>query len=215
MHALRERWRPQPCTASVATRRKFPSLLIASSTSILPNCSFAQCGTQMAEPFGTAVGAIQLTTTLHLLIRICKDAKVARQTIKDARGVLTRLEKQVDQLLPHANHDNDASRLLAINILNCEKRAGRVRELLESMERRMERAPSMGRLYTAIMGTELKRLLDEMEHAKGDMHDAFRIYCYNRKASVRTRGSLSRWSLKLRRRKQISRNGHVSRYVYQ
>lgn len=67
----------------------------------------------------------------------------------------------------------------------------------------MERAPSMGKLHTAIMGTELERLLEEMEHAKEDMHDAFRIYCYNRKASVRIRGTLKTWSMKLRRRKQI------------
>ena len=69
----------------------------------------------------------------------------------------------------------------------------------------MERAPSMGKLYTAIMGAELERLLDEMEHAKRDMNDAFTIYCCNRKASVRIRGKLKTWSLKLRRRKQISR----------
>ena len=160
----------------------------------------------MAEPFGIVVGAFQLTTTLNLLIRLFKIAKDAEQTIADARDALARLEKQVDQLKPHANHNNDDSGLLATNILNCEKkRAGRVRELLKSMERRMERAPSMGKLYTAIMGTELKRLLDEMEHAKRDMNDAFTIYCYNRKASVRIRGKLKTWSLKLRRQKHVSR----------
>ena len=158
----------------------------------------------MAEPFGIVVGAFQLTTTLNLLIRLFKIAKDAEQTIADARDALTRLEKQVEQLKPHANHNNDDSRLLATKISNCEKRAGRVRELLESMERCIERAPSMGKLYTAILGTELKKLLDEMEHAKKDMHDAFRIYCYNRKASVRIRGKLKTWSLKLRRRKHVS-----------
>ena len=167
----------------------------------------------MAEPFGIVVGAFQLTTTLDLLIRLFKIAKDAEQTIADARDALTRLEKQVDQLKPHANHNNDYSRSLAINISNCKKRAGRVRELLKSMERRMERAPSMGKLYTAILGTELKRLLDEMEHAKRDMNDAFTIYCYNRKASVRIRGKLKTWSLKLRRQKQRSK-GDVLPDVY-
>lgn len=153
----------------------------------------------MVEPFGIVVGAFQLTTTLNLLIRLFKKAKDAEQAIADARDALTRLEKEVDQLKPYANNNNDDSRLLAINISNCSERAGRVRELLKSMERRMERAPSMGKLYTAIMGTELKRLLDEMEHAKRDMNDAFTIYCYNRKASVRIRGKLKTWSLELRR----------------
>lgn len=64
-----------------------------------------------------------------------------------------RLQKQVEQLITHAKHNNDDSRLFAINISNCLKRASRVRKLFEGMER----APSMGRLYTAIMSHELEK----------------------------------------------------------
>lgn len=44
-----------------------------------------------------------------------------------------------------------------------------------------------------------------MEHAKDDMRDAFKTYRYDRSVSVRVRGSLSMWSLRLRRRKQRSK----------
>jgi chromosome segregation ATPase len=141
--------------------------------------------------------------TLNLLGRLCKDAKDAQQTIKDARDDLTRLSAYIEQLQPHANHNNDDARLLALNILNCAKKVARVRDLLARMERCIERAPPIGRLYTALMSSELKRLLEELRNAKEDRRDAFKTYRYNRSASVRIRGNLKTWILRLRTRNQM------------
>lgn len=158
----------------------------------------------MAEVFGTIVAAYQVG---NLLGRLCKDAKDVRQAIEDARGHLTRLQETLEQIMPHAKHSNNDARLLTLNISNCAKRARKVRDLLEKMERCMEWAPPIGRLYTALLSIELKQLLGELKVAGQEMQGAFAIYCYNRKTLVRVRGSLETWRLKLRTRKPIAKEG--------
>jgi hypothetical protein len=161
----------------------------------------------MAETFGVAVGAIQLTTTLNLLIRLRKDAKDIAQIIEDARGDLTRLIILLERLTAHAKHNNEDSRLLALNISNCAKRAIRVRDVVEKMERYTERAPPIGRLCAVIMSFELKHLLDEMNNAEKKMDCAFTTFCYNRRMTVRGHGTLKTWSLRLRNRSQVFKDG--------
>jgi hypothetical protein len=150
----------------VSPQRQDSPFLVSSYTYILSNRSFVQCATQMAETFGVVVGAIQLATTLDLLMRLCKDARDVRQIIEDARGDLTRLSILLKQLMTHMKHNNDDARLLALNVSNCAKRAIRVRDVVEKMERCMERAPPIGRLCAVLMSIELKHLLDELNNAE-------------------------------------------------
>jgi hypothetical protein len=161
----------------------------------------------MAETFGAVVGAIQLTTTLNLLIRLCKDAKDVPQIIEDARSDLTRLPILLERLTAHAKHNNEDSRLLALNISNCAKRAIRVRDVVENMEQCIERAAPVDRLCVVIMSIELKHLLDEMNNAEKKMDGTFTTYCYNRRMSVRVRGTLKTWSLRLRNPSQVFKEG--------
>jgi len=161
----------------------------------------------MAEVIGTVAAVVQLATTLNLLGQLCKDAKDVRQTIEDARGDLTRLSTLLKQLIPHAKHNNDDAWLLALNISNCAKRATRVRDLVEKMERCIGRASPIGKLYTIFMSVELKQLLDELDHAKEEMRGAFATYHYNPSLSVRIRGTLQTWSLRLRTRNQMVKEG--------
>jgi hypothetical protein len=161
----------------------------------------------MAETFGVTVGAIQLTTTLNLLIRLCKDAKDIAQIIEDARGDLTRLIILLERLAAHTKHNNEDSRLLALNISNCAKRAIRVRDVVDKMERLIERAPPVGKLCAVIMSIELKHLLEEMNNAEKKMDGTFTAFCYNRRISVRVHGTLEMWSLRLRNRSQVCKEG--------
>jgi hypothetical protein len=84
----------------------------------------------MVEVIGTVAAVVQFATTLNLLGQLYKDAKDVRQIIEDARRDLTRLSILLKQLMPHAKHNNDDARLLALNISNCAKRAIRLRDLV-------------------------------------------------------------------------------------
>ena len=161
----------------------------------------------MAEVIGTIAAIVQLVTTLNLLGQLCKDAQDVRQAIEDARGDLTRLSEHLELLIPHATHNNDDARLLAACISNCAKRATRVRGLIDRMERCIERAPPIGRLYTVFMNSELKQLLDELDRAEEEMRDAFRTYRYNRSMPVRIRAIRESRSLRLRSRHQMVKEG--------
>lgn len=161
----------------------------------------------MAEAFGTVAAAIQLAITLNLLGQLCKDAKDVRQTIEDAHSDLTRLSILIRQHMPHAKHNNDDSRLLALNILNCAKWVIRVRNVLGKMERYTERAPPVGRLCAVIISIELKHLLGELNSAEEKMDRAVTTFRYNRKMSVRVHRTLKTWSLKLRNRSQALKEG--------
>jgi hypothetical protein len=164
----------------------------------------------MAEVIGTVATVVQLVTTLNLLGQLCKDAQDVRQAIEDARGDLTRLSIHLNRLMPHAKHNNDDARLLALNISNCANRATRVRDLIDRMERCIQRAPPIGRLYTVFMSSELKQLLDELDRAKEEMRDAFTTYRYNRSMPVRIRGIWETWSLRLRTRNLMVKEGMSS-----
>lgn len=157
----------------------------------------------MAEVIGTVAAVVQLVTTLNLLGQLCKDAQDVRRAIEDARGDLTRLSEHLELLIPHATHNKDDARLLAACISNCAKRATRVRGLIDRMERCIERAPPIGRLYTAFMSSELKQLLEELDRATKEMRDAFTTYRYNRSMPVRIRGIWDSWSLRLRSRNHM------------
>ena len=161
----------------------------------------------MAEVIGTVAAVLQLVTTLNLLGQLCKDAKDVRQTIEDARSDLTRLSIHLNQLTPHAKRNNEDARLLSLNISNCANRATRVRDLIKRMERCIERAPPIGRLYTAFMSMELRQLLDELDHAKEEMRGAFTTYRYNRSMPVRIRGIWETWSQRLGIRDQMLKEG--------
>lgn len=175
-------------------RRTQDSLLLVSSyTYIDSGHSRTQFANHM-EAIGTVAAVLQLVTTLNLLGQPCKDAKDARRIIQDARGDLTRLSILLKQLMPHAKHNNDDSRLLALNISNCAKRAITVRAVVEKMKRRIERAPPIGRLCAVLMSIELKHLLDELDSAEKEMDRTFTTYCFNRRMSVRIRGTLKTWS---------------------
>lgn len=161
----------------------------------------------MAEAFGTVAAAIQLVTTLNLLGQLCKDAKDVRQTIEDARGDVARLKILLKRLMPHAKHNNDDARLLALNISNCAKRAIRVRDVVDKMERLIERAPTVGKLCAVIMSIELKHLLEEMNIAEKKLGSTITIYCYNRRIAVRIRETLTTWRLRLRTRSHVVKEG--------
>ena len=204
MYALRERWILSLAQQKYVRRTQDSPLLPSSYIYIHSqhlNIS------QMAEVFGTIVGTFQLVATLNLLEQLCKDAKVVRQAIEAARSDLTRVSIHLKQLMPHAKHDNDDARLLALTISNCAKRARKVRDLLDTMERCIERAPPIGRLYTALLSIELKQLLNELEIARQEVQGVFATYCYNRRVSVRVRGTLETWRLKLRTRKLMVKEG--------
>jgi hypothetical protein len=164
----------------------------------------------MAEVIGTVAAVVQLVTTLNLLGQLCKDAQDVRRAIEDARGDLTRLSEHLELLIPHAMHNNDDARLLAACISNCAKRATRVRGLIDRMERCIERAPPIGRLYTVFMSNELKKLLDELNRAKEEMRDAFTTYRYNRSIPVRIRGIWETWGLRLRIRNHVAKESMFS-----
>ena len=146
-------------------------------------------------------------TTLNIVGQLCKDAKDVRQIIEDARGDLTSLTILLKQPAPHTKHNNDDARLLALNISNFAKRAIRVRDLVGKMECCIERAPPIGRLCAVIMSFELKHLLDEMNNAEKKMDCAFTTFCYNRRMTVRGHGTLKTWSLRLRNRSQVFKDG--------
>jgi hypothetical protein len=174
MHELRELLILSLLQRKCLRRTQDSSLSVSSYIQIDLNHSRTQCTTQIAEVIGTVSAIVQLATALNLLGQLCKDAKDIRQIIEDARSDLTRLSILLKQLIPHAKHINDDARLLALNISNCAKRAIRVQDLVEKMERCIECAPLIGRLYTIFISVELKQLLDELERAKEEMRGALR-----------------------------------------
>lgn len=69
------------------------------------------------------------------------------------------------------------SDLLSRCISSCEQSVSRIKAAVHKIDKFLHKTRFAGRMYMGFKEPEVRRLLEEMDHAKGSMHLAYTSYC--------------------------------------
>jgi hypothetical protein len=138
----------------------------------------------MAEVFAAVASgaglvslAIQLLESSQKLKGLYSATRDAPRNVKDLCFDLETLSLQLRQLEQHRQHDHLDTELLDRCIAQCERRTGKVRDIVDDMARYIRRSAAFGRLYAAFKEPEVESLLDELERAKKSLSLTYISYC--------------------------------------
>jgi hypothetical protein len=138
----------------------------------------------MAEIFGAvASGAglvslsMQLLESTQKLKGFCDLMKDAPETIRQLCFDLETMSMALRQFEQYRQNDVSGSELLGRCILACDQAVAKVKSAVDKVDRLLSRARFAGRLYMGFKEPEVRRLVEEMEHAKSSMMLAYTSYC--------------------------------------
>jgi hypothetical protein len=138
----------------------------------------------MAEIFGAvASGAgllslsIQLLESAQRLKGFYNATKNAPQTVADLSSELHTMSLSLRMLERHRRDDILGEELLDRCTMTCTRMIGKIKSAVSKMERQLQRSRNVGRMFAAFKEPEMRRLLEEMEHAKSSMLFAYTVYC--------------------------------------
>jgi hypothetical protein len=152
------------------------------SSTLKPKSYFYQVS--MAEIFGAvASGAgllslsIQLLDSAQRLKGFYNATENAPQTVADLSFELRTMSLSLRLLERHRRDDILGEELLDRCTMTCTRMIGKIKSAVSKMERQLQRSRYVGRMYAAFKEPEMRKLLEEMEHAKSSMLFAYTVYC--------------------------------------
>ena len=138
----------------------------------------------MAEIFGAvASGAGLVSLSMQLLessqklkgfYDSCRDAP---ETVRQLCFDLETMSMALRQFEQYRQNDILGSELLTRCILACDQAIAKIKTAVDKVERLLSRARFAGKVYMGFKEPEVRRLLEEMEHAKSSMLLAYTTYC--------------------------------------
>jgi len=138
----------------------------------------------MAEIFGAVASGAGLVSLSMQLLDSAQKLKGFYDTSKDAPETVARLCFDLEtmalalrQFEQYRQKDAFGSELLDRCILACDKAVVRIKAAVNKMDRLLSRARFAGKLYMGFKEPEVRRLLEEMEHAKSSLFLAHTSYC--------------------------------------
>jgi hypothetical protein len=138
----------------------------------------------MAEIFGAvASGAglvslsMQLLESTQKLKGFCDMMKDAPEMVRQLCFDLETMSMALRQFEHYRQADVVGSELLNRCIVACDQAVAKVKSAVDKVDRLLSRARFAGRLYMGFKEPEVRRLVEEMEHAKSSMMLAYTSYC--------------------------------------
>jgi hypothetical protein len=154
------------------------------SASALHHSSFCTFFPEMAEIFGAvASGAGLVSLSMQLLessqklkgfYDLCRDAP---ETVRLLSFDLETMSMALRQFEQYRQNDVFGGDLLGRCILACEQAVAKITTTVDKIHRLLCKARVAGRLYMGFKEPEVRKLLEEMEHAKSSMLLAYTSYC--------------------------------------
>lgn len=138
----------------------------------------------MAEIFGAvASGAGLVSLSMQLLESAQKlkgfydSSRDAPDTVKQLCFDLETMSMALRQFEQYRQSDIFGSELLSRCIVACDQSVVKIKSAVEKIDRLLSRARFAGRVYMGFKEPEVRKLLEEMEHAKSSMLLAYTSYC--------------------------------------
>jgi hypothetical protein len=138
----------------------------------------------MAEIFGAvASGAglvslsMQLLESTQKLKGFCDMMKDAPETVRQLCFDLETMAQALRQFEHYRQSDVFGSELLSRCIVACDQAVAKVKTAVDKVDRLLSRARFAGRVYMGFKEPEVRKLVEEMEHAKSSMMLAYTSYC--------------------------------------
>jgi hypothetical protein len=138
----------------------------------------------MAEIFGAvASGAglvslsMQLLDSAQKLKGFCDLCRDAPETVKQLYGDLETMALALRQFEQYRQNDVFGSELLHRCIVACELAVAKIRTTIDKIDRLLSKTRLAGRIYMGFKEPEMRKLLEDMEHAKSSMLLAYTSYC--------------------------------------
>jgi hypothetical protein len=138
----------------------------------------------MAEIFGAvASGAglvslsMQLLESTQKLKGFCDMMKDAPETAQQLCFDLETMAMALRQFEHYRQADVVGSELLNRCIVACDQAVAKVKTAVDKIDRLLSRARFAGRVYMGFKEPEVRKLMEEMEHAKSSMLLAYTSYC--------------------------------------
>lgn len=138
----------------------------------------------MAEIFGAVASgaglislAVQLLESSQKLKAFCSASKDAPEAVEELGYELETMSLSLRQLESHRRSDVSGDELLGRCILTCTKMTGKIKIAVSKMEHRLQRSRAVGAFRAAFKEPEIRKLLQDLEHAKSSMLLAYMSYC--------------------------------------
>lgn len=145
----------------------------------------------MAEIFGAvASGAGLISLSMQLLessqklkgfYDSCRDAP---ETVRQLCFDLETMSMALRQFEQYRQNDVSGGDLLGRCILACDQAVAKIKTAVDKLDRLLSKARFAGRVYMGFKEPGVRRLLEEMEHAKSSMLLAYTSYCQYVPSSV-------------------------------
>jgi hypothetical protein len=138
----------------------------------------------MAEIFGAVASGAGLVSLSMQLLDSAQKLKGFYDTSKDAPDTVARLCFDLEtmalalrQFEQYRQNDVVGSELLGRCIKACDQAVAKIKAAVEKVDRLLSKARFAGKVYMGFKEPEVRRLLEEMEHAKSSMLLAYTSYC--------------------------------------
>lgn len=138
----------------------------------------------MAELLGSLAGgaglislAIQLLESSQKLKAFYSASKDAPEAVEELGYELETMSLSLRQLESHRRSDVSGDELLGRCILTCTKMTGKIKIAVSKMEHRLQRSRAVGAFRAAFKEPEIRKLLQDLEHAKSSILLAYMSYC--------------------------------------
>lgn len=105
---------------------------------------------------------------------LCKDAP---ETVKNLSFELETISLALRQLERHRQNHVDGSDLLGRCVEVCKQAAAKIEMAVNKVDRLLSRTRFAGRIYMGFKEPEIKKLVEEMEHAKSSIMLSYMSYC--------------------------------------
>lgn len=138
----------------------------------------------MAEIFGAVASGAGLVSLSMQLLESSQKLKGFYDSCRDAPEAVRQLcfdletmSMALRQFEQYRQNDIFGSELLNRCITACDQAVAKIKASVEKVDRLLSRARFAGKVYMSFKEPEVRRLLEEMEHAKSSMLLAYTSYC--------------------------------------
>lgn len=138
----------------------------------------------MAEIFGAVASGAGLVSLSMQLLESAQKLKGFYNTIRDAPDAVRQLSFDLEtmsmalrQFEHYRQNDVFGSELLSRCIMACDQAVAKIKFSVDKVDRLLLKARFAGRIYMGFKEPEVKKLLEEMEHAKSSLLLAYTSYC--------------------------------------
>lgn len=138
----------------------------------------------MAEIFGAVASGAGLVSLSMQLLESTQKLKGFYDTSRDAPDTVRRLCFDLEtmsislrQFEGYRQNDTAEDELLERCILTCNQSVANITTAVEKVDCLLRKFKLVGKLYMGFREPEIRKLLDDMEHAKSSMCLAYMSYC--------------------------------------